>query len=113
VQPFPALDTRTQVSNEGGTEPVWSRDGKKLYFRKGRTLFSAGVLTSPHFSASRPVKVLEGDVLNAPEGMPSYDVSPDGVRFAAFRSTAGQGQVEVKVILNWLEELKALTARGS
>jgi serine/threonine-protein kinase len=113
VQPFPALDTRTQVSNEGGSEPVWSRDGTKIYFRRGRTLFAAEVQTSPVFSAVRPVKVLEADFATAAVGMPGYDVSPDGKRFAVFRSTVGQGQVEVKVILNWFEELKALGAAGS
>jgi serine/threonine-protein kinase len=110
VQPFPALDTRTQVSNEGGTEPVWSRDGTRLYFRRGRSLFAAEVQTEPVFSALRPVKVLEGNFGFSTFGSPGYDVSPDGERFAVFRSRIGEGQVDVKVILNWFEELNAQAA---
>jgi hypothetical protein len=110
VQPFPDLDTRTQVSNEGGVEPVWSTDGKTLYFRRGRALYAAGVRTAPHVSAARPVKLLEGLIVDGPDGLPSYDVSPDGQRFVGFRSAAGQDQVEVKLILNWTEELRSLGA---
>lgn len=107
VQPFPELDSRTQVSSDGGAEPVWARDGKKLYFRRGRSIFVSDVQTSPVFSASRPVKLLEGDYGLTASGMASYDVAPEGNRFVMFRSTVSENQVEVRVILNWFEELKA------
>jgi serine/threonine-protein kinase len=35
VRPFPGPGTATQVSIEGGTEPVWSAEGAELYFRLG------------------------------------------------------------------------------
>jgi hypothetical protein len=113
VQPFPALDTRTQVSNEGGSQPVWSRDGSRLFFRRGRSLFATEVQTSSVFSAKRPVELLEADFATSASGTASYDVAPDGKRFVVFRSTVGEGQVEVKVILNWFEELETLAAAGS
>jgi serine/threonine-protein kinase len=113
VQPFPGLDSRTQVSTDGGSEPVWSRDGRRLFFRRGRTLLVSDVQTSPVFSASRPVKLLEADLAASASGLASYDVAPDGKRFAIFRSAVGGSQVEVKVILNWFEELKAIEAAGS
>jgi len=112
VQPFPALDARTQVSSDGGSEPVWSRDGTKIFFRRGRALLSADVRTSPAFSADRPVRLLEADFGAGVGGVPGYDVSADGKRFAVFRSQVGEGQVEVKVVLNWFEELKRLEAEG-
>ena len=31
VEPFPASGVATQVSARGGTEPVWSKDGRELY----------------------------------------------------------------------------------
>ena len=31
VQPYPALDHRVQVSIDGGSEPVWRRDGRELF----------------------------------------------------------------------------------
>ena len=36
VQPFPAGGAVTQISTEGGMEPVWSRDGSALFYRHGR-----------------------------------------------------------------------------
>src|SRR6266566_6104660 len=35
VQPFPVAGGRVQISNEGGVEPVWSRDGRKIFYRSG------------------------------------------------------------------------------
>ena len=36
VQPFPDLNAgRWQVSNSGGTRPLWSRDGRELFFLDG------------------------------------------------------------------------------
>jgi Tol biopolymer transport system component len=110
VQPFPGLDTRTQVSTDGGTEPLWSRDGSKLYFRKGNALWAAAVQTDPTFAAGRPGELLRGDFTAGPRGVAGYDVSPDGKRFAVFRANVGKGQVEVKLVFNWFEELRALEA---
>lgn len=33
VRPFPGDGARTQVSTEGGTEPIWNRTGTALYYR--------------------------------------------------------------------------------
>ena len=41
------------------------------------------------------------------------DWTPDGKRFAIFRSASGGNQVEVKVILNWFEEIEAIGKAGS
>lgn len=49
----------TQVSTEGGAEPLWARDGKSLYFRSGRRLMATAVRTDPVFSAERAVPLLE------------------------------------------------------
>src|SRR5262249_43329171 len=38
LQPYPAMDSRQQVSTDGGIEPVWSRSGKELFFRLGRKM---------------------------------------------------------------------------
>ena len=41
VRAFPGMEGRTQVSLEGGTEPLWSRDGRELFYRSGAALHAA------------------------------------------------------------------------
>ena len=110
MQPFPTLDTRTQISTQGGTEPVWSRDGKTLYFRKGDTLFATDVQTESIFAAGRPRELLRSNFAAGPRGTAGYDVSPDGKRFVVFRTNDVGNEVEVKLIFNWFDELRALEA---
>ena len=33
VRPFPGPGGKTQISNAGGTVPVWSRNGRELFFQ--------------------------------------------------------------------------------
>ena len=41
VQPFPGPGGRVQISSGGGSEPVWSRDGKRLFYRGDGHLMAA------------------------------------------------------------------------
>ena len=79
VEPFPRTGTRIQVSDAGGERPVWSMDGRELFYDKDATLFVAAISTTP-LSARPPValpitKFLQGT------GRRLWDVSPDGTRF--------------------------------
>jgi hypothetical protein len=53
VQPWPALDRKHPVSKDGGSELRWSRNGKEIYFRRGRYLMSSRITTSPSFGPIR------------------------------------------------------------
>ena len=41
VQPFPGPGGRSQVSVTGGTEPLWARDGRRLFYRGDGRLMAA------------------------------------------------------------------------
>ena len=43
VRAFPGPGAATQVSVEGGIEPVWSPDGSRLYFRRGESFYVVGL----------------------------------------------------------------------
>jgi hypothetical protein len=60
VQSFPEAGARTQISTSGGTEPVWSRDGRELFYLDGDAMKAVDVRTSPTFSAGAPRKLFEG-----------------------------------------------------
>ena len=116
VQPFPGLGPKLQVSNNGGTDPVWRRSGGELYYRSGNKMMVVSVTTSqPEFRASAPKQLWEGnysDGAGASCGMPgvsssNYDVTPDGQHFLMVRDDNQGFSKRIVVVLNWAEELKA------
>ena len=98
VQPFPSMQGRTQVSAGGGSEPVWSRNGRELYYRGQGKIMSAAVSAADGFSAPRP---LLGDRLGNPQGggHTGYDAMPDGKLVIISRSSDAQPTVtHLKVV---------------
>ncbi|HJR60978.1 MAG TPA: protein kinase [Vicinamibacterales bacterium] len=106
VRPFPSVDAgQEQISTHGGTRPVWSSNGRELFFLDGDNhLTSASVQHSPTFRAGTPVKILDKRYFVGPGSRP-YDVSSDG-RFLMVKDTEDTAASMV-VVLNWLEELKS------
>ena len=117
VQPFPGLGPKIQISNAGGSDPMWRRMGGELYYREGDKMMVVSVATSgSELKASAPRMLFKGNYYegtgaSCEMGGPSaanYDVTPDGQRFLMVRddSKAGFGTSAI-VVLNWAEELKA------
>ena len=48
VEPFPRTGARTQISDGGGERPVWSPDGREIFFDREATLFVAAVERRHH-----------------------------------------------------------------
>jgi serine/threonine-protein kinase len=105
VKPFPALDARYQVSLELGNQPVWSRDGTRLYYLDGALLMSASLGFSPAFTVTRRDTVIAGGVEPGFGYHANYDVSPDGSAFAYVRS--GAEGAPIIVVHDWKYELRA------
>ncbi len=86
VQSFPGPGTTLQISPEGGSEPIWAPDGKKLYYRRRAQVWAVDVQTSPAFSAGRPHLLFENSEYGR-EVAPirSWDISRDGHQFLMIR----------------------------
>jgi Tol biopolymer transport system component/predicted Ser/Thr protein kinase len=115
VQAFPQGGRKWLVSGEGGTMPLWSRDGRTLFFLNRSTLMAASVEPGPDLHPGKPRPVMNPPLAGAGGfGHPSYDVSPDGKRFLILASTlpAGEGPREMTVVLNWAEEVKRIVRGG-
>ena len=101
-----------QVSTEGGAEPLWSRDGKELFYRNGDKMMAVSIQLEPEFKAGKPRVLFEGRF--ASPVSPSltgrnYDVTPDGRRFVMIKESEQESaSVQINVVLNWFEELKRL-----
>ena len=104
-----------QVSANGGDSPLWSRDGRELFFRNGNNALAAAVRTDPAFSVEDPKLMFTGAyvaanfVLGSLELNP-WDITPDGKRFLMMKapsaSATAAGQRKINIVLNWTEELK-------
>jgi len=110
VRPYPGPDVKFLVSEEaqGGGEPIWSPDGKELFYRSGNRMMAVSVQSEPSFRAGKPEVLFEGSYRSTPvpAGFQYYDLSPDGQRFLMIKRDQALGQINV--VLNWFEELKRL-----
>jgi eukaryotic-like serine/threonine-protein kinase len=113
VQPFPATGEKFQVSRgDDGHHPVWSPDGKELYFVAGPGLFSvAGITTAPAFTVTGPVAIEPRLNTTAARTGRDFDLMPDGRLLGLIsqedRETYTGNRRQLQVVVNWLEELKA------
>lgn len=109
VQSFPDAGEVRQISNDGGTEPVWAPSGRELFFRHGEKMMVVDVTAAPAFSTSRPRVLFEVryEVSCLVPGMRFYDVSPDGQRFLMVKGDTQAAPRQLRLVVNWFEELKA------
>jgi serine/threonine-protein kinase len=103
VRPFPGAGSRVQVSNEGGTEPVWARSGRALFYRTAAGIVSVAVTTGTTFSLGERRVALPGDYLGDPTHA-NYDVSPDGSQFLMLK--AAGVQATPIIVHNWGREFR-------
>jgi serine/threonine-protein kinase len=112
VRPFPNVNTgRFQVSRGGGTQPVWSRDGRELFFfAQSEELMGVQVGAGPAWNATTPRQVAgRGYFRGNFAAASTYDISPDGRRFLMIKRgdiAEGSNPVALVVVQNWFEELK-------
>jgi eukaryotic-like serine/threonine-protein kinase len=114
VRPYPN-GTRVQISAAGGTQPVWSSNGRELFFRSGDQLMAVNITPGTNFSAGKPVVLFSRSMAEDSSGrayglMADYDVSNDGQRFVFPKYNPNAASVaRARVILDWFLELKRLT----
>ncbi len=109
VEPFPRTGPRHPISTGGGAEPVWSTDGRTLYYRRGYQMMAVDIETDPEFSAGEPRLVFSAAYDRNAGYLQNFDVAADR-RFLMVKSEEAQPQL--RVILNWFEDLKQRVPTG-
>jgi serine/threonine protein kinase len=115
VRPFPEVNKgKWQVSTGGGNSPLWSQDGRELfYLSEDNSVMAVAVETKSTLSFGTP-KVLFRNTnlgLTMTSGTP-WDIHPDGKRFLMMKppgaspSTEAGPRPKITIVMNWLEELK-------
>jgi hypothetical protein len=95
-----------------GTEPVWARSGRELFYRNRAALMAVPVQMGPSFAAGNPKVLFEGQYAEV-LGNRMYDVSPNGQRFLMVKAAPVAGSEAAPparfiIVENWTEELKRL-----
>ena len=128
VQPFPPTGERHRIT--AGAMPMWSRDGRELFYRTEIQNIAAAVGAADRGSGVRlwaidmsldpaprwtNARALPIEGFTAFNAYRDYDIMPDGERFGmVFPSdqpespAEGPSRDQINVVLNWTEELKRL-----
>ena len=83
VSSYPVASSRTPISTGGGLQPVWSPNGRELFYRSlyGFSLLAVEVHGGADLSVGRPNELFERRFFRGNDIAPTFDVSPDGERF--------------------------------
>jgi Tol biopolymer transport system component len=116
VQEFPDGARRWRVSNRGGLDPRWRRDGRELFYLEPgpptgtshvaeATLMAVGVRAGPTFEAGLPQALFRARVPAVwMQIFSTYAVASQGQRFL-FNKVIDVEPSLITVVLNWREAL--------
>jgi hypothetical protein len=118
VRAFPGTGGKWQISNAGGTMPVWSRTGRELFFRtveESRIMVAAYGTNGDSFVPGKP-RLWSETAFTTISVYPNFDIAPDGKRFAVLMSAEKPGDKnprnELTVLLNFFTEVRRRAATG-
>jgi eukaryotic-like serine/threonine-protein kinase len=104
VQDFPQLTARWQVTQGGGVNPMWTADGRALFYRRAETLFRVPVQTAGSalsFSAAAPIFTVLPGVKGSHR---AWALMPNGAALVLENKSGDQG-AHLNVFLNWAATL--------
>jgi Tol biopolymer transport system component/predicted Ser/Thr protein kinase len=111
VRAFPDKGSKWQVSNSGGMYPLWSHNGRELFYRTedNRIMVASYTAKGDSFVADKPRLWSEKHIADLGQRM-NYDLAPDGKRVVAVMpaeiSEAQTAQSRVTLVLNFLDEVR-------
>jgi serine/threonine-protein kinase len=114
VRPYPDVNRgHWQVSNGGGTRPLWAPNGQELFYASSSgALMRVSVERGQTWSSTPPTQLIKEGYFTVPVGNPgrTYDVSRDGQRFLMIKQSGAGADTppQIVVIQHFDEELKRL-----
>jgi serine/threonine-protein kinase len=107
VMSYDKTGRKRPISTEGGTWPVWARDGRELFYKNGDAMMGVKIETSPSFSAGSPQLLFRQLSARGSQGSRDYtfDVAADG-RFLMIEDLPSTPLRTATVVMNWNGELR-------
>jgi hypothetical protein len=75
VAPLADPFSRRRLTSNGGSQPLWGRDGKRLFYLSDNRVLSAALRSAPELRFDAPLVVSRPDI---PGRIGTYDVALDG-----------------------------------
>jgi len=118
IRPFPDSGADYKLSTNGGSSPVWSADGRTIYYaNQDDEIFSVTVKFDPRPTFGIPLNLFRGEAF-APYPLfgatiRDFDFDRQNSRFIMMAREGDVGedtraQDEIRFVVNWFEELKRL-----
>ena len=104
VVSFPGLESRRQVSADGGLFPNWDGDGRKLYYLQNGHLIAQDVNTEGDFTKGHAQPLFATEAVQ-------YAVIPGG-RFLLTEHNTQPADSPLYIVVNWFKELDRLVHGG-
>ena len=114
VRSFPNPGSKWKLSLEGGTEPLWARNGEQLYYRFQDQVWAVNVRAGAAFTPGKPRLLFEKPGYRRASPLACWDISLDGRHFLMVKLDERKPEPVTEMILvqNWLDELKRLCPTG-
>jgi hypothetical protein len=104
VRPYGSAGAPIRVSANGGVEPVWSRNGKELFYIEVARMMSVAIDTRSGFDFKPAVRLFDGAAPPINQQPPSYDVTSDG-RFVLLRAGTTTA-TPITVVVHWTSKIQ-------
>jgi Tol biopolymer transport system component len=95
---------------DGGNEPLWSPDGRELYYRETKQespyLVAAKIVTSPALGVAARTRLFPIPDIVGTSPHANYDVSPDGKTFVMVRSSPAARVVVIQNLAGLVRRLR-------
>jgi hypothetical protein len=102
VEPFPPTGEKLQITSSGGLRPVWSRDGRELYYLDhDGMLFSVAMGNDAVPEPGKPVPLFATDFRGVADRT-YFAPMPDG-RFLVMKEVSPRIVGPLRMLINWTE----------
>jgi dipeptidyl aminopeptidase/acylaminoacyl peptidase len=107
VRAFPGPGPTIQVSDGGGSMPVWGLYGRELFYWTGAGIATVSVSVGDGISTGVPHVVIPGAFA------PEFDLSRDGRRFLLMKPLHDAPPLQLDAVTGWLDHVQRLTSSAA
>jgi serine/threonine-protein kinase len=119
VRPFPPGNGKSTISTGGGQFPMWSRDGREVFYLglDNRIMTARVTVKDGSFAGDKPRRWSTTQNLDVEPTVNDLDRAPDGKRFVVARlpqaeSGEAKSSVHVTFLLNFFDEVRRRVPAG-